>query len=112
MSSSWSHLPLSFTDAFDCRRYTYSVCFFGEAVQKSNNNGQRTSLGYVRVLLLLITSKLTSLPIRSNFQGWSESAEKGTDDYYSKQVYADGQRCWNGPARSAKVSSCSSQRSV
>lgn len=31
-------------------RYTYSVCFFGEAVQKSNDNNARTSLGYVVVL--------------------------------------------------------------
>lgn len=29
------------------RRYTYSVCFFGEAVQKSNDNNARTSLGCV-----------------------------------------------------------------
>lgn len=26
-------------------RYTYSVCFFGEAVQKANSNGATTSLG-------------------------------------------------------------------
>ncbi|GAA5874605.1 hypothetical protein JCM16303_002920 [Sporobolomyces ruberrimus] len=63
--------------------YTYSVCFFGEANQKSNNNGMRTSLGH--------------------FKGWSQTAESGTDDYYRNQLYADGQRCWNGPARSAKV---------
>ncbi|GAA5875927.1 hypothetical protein JCM8547_008350 [Rhodosporidiobolus lusitaniae] len=63
--------------------YTYSVCFLGEAHQKSNNNNQRTSLG--------------------RFKGWSETAEQGSEAYYQKQVYADGQRCWNGPARSAKV---------
>lgn len=66
-------------------RYTYDVCFFGEAHQKSNSNGARTSLG--------------------RFQGWAEDAavKSGTNEYYSKQVYADGQRCWNGPARSARV---------
>ncbi|GAA5935275.1 hypothetical protein JCM10213_003991 [Rhodosporidiobolus nylandii] len=63
--------------------YTYSVCFFGEAHQKSNNNNQRTSLG--------------------RFKGFSSDAEQGSDAYYHKQLYADGQRCWNGPARSAKV---------
>ncbi|GAA5925833.1 uncharacterized protein JCM15063_005135 [Sporobolomyces koalae] len=67
----------------DSGEYTYSVCFFGEANQKSNNNGARTSLGH--------------------FKGWSQTAEQGTDEYYRHQLYADGQRCWNGPARSAKV---------
>ncbi|GAA6011944.1 hypothetical protein JCM11491_000111 [Sporobolomyces phaffii] len=67
----------------DSGEYTYSVCFFGEATQKSNNNGARTSLGH--------------------FKGWSPTAEPHTDDYYRYQLYADGQRCWNGPARSAKV---------
>ncbi|CEQ39441.1 SPOSA6832_00983 [Sporobolomyces salmonicolor] len=67
----------------DTGEYTYSVCFFGEATQKSNNNGGRTSLG--------------------RFKGWSPTAEEGSDDYYRKHIYADGQRCWNGPARSAKV---------
>lgn len=67
------------------RRYTYDVCFFGEAHQKSNANHAQTSLG--------------------RFQGWSDAADviKGSEAYYSKQVYADGQRCWNGPARSAHV---------
>ncbi|GAA5895979.1 hypothetical protein JCM6882_005578 [Rhodosporidiobolus microsporus] len=63
--------------------YTYSVCFFGEAQQKSNSNGMRTSLG--------------------RFKGWSSEAEQGSEEYYHKQLYADGQRCWNGPLRSAKV---------
>ncbi|GAA5893633.1 uncharacterized protein JCM6883_003587 [Sporobolomyces salmoneus] len=67
----------------DAGEYTYSVCFFGEATQKSNNNGVRTSLG--------------------RFKGWSQTAEAGTEDYYRNQLYADGQRCWNGPARSATV---------
>ncbi|KAM0791314.1 hypothetical protein ACM66B_005786 [Microbotryomycetes sp. NB124-2] len=67
----------------DTGEYTYSVCFFGQATQKSNNNGARTSLG--------------------NFHGWSETDKKGSDAYYHKQLYADGQRCWNGPARSAKI---------
>ncbi|GAA5975399.1 hypothetical protein JCM11641_004253 [Rhodosporidiobolus odoratus] len=63
--------------------YTYSVCFFGEAQQKSNYNNMRTSLG--------------------RFERWSEQAAEGSEAFYEKQVYANGQRCWNGPARSAKV---------
>lgn len=66
-------------------RYTYSVCFFGEAHQKSNTDSSNTSLG--------------------KFNSWSTTAEKGTNEYYLKQVYNEGQRCWNGPARSAKVRS-------
>ncbi|KAM0750382.1 hypothetical protein T439DRAFT_326351 [Meredithblackwellia eburnea MCA 4105] len=67
----------------DLGEYTYSVCFFGEATQKSNANHGRTSLGH--------------------FSAWSSSAEQGSDAYYEKQVYDNGQRCWNGPARSAKI---------
>ena len=45
-----SALSLSLTSLLTClsaRRYTYSLCFFGEASQKSNNNNARTSLGCV-----------------------------------------------------------------
>ncbi|KAL8278215.1 hypothetical protein RQP46_009388 [Phenoliferia psychrophenolica] len=67
----------------DLGEYTYSVCFFGEATQKSNSNHAKTNLG--------------------RFSSWSTSAEAGSDAYYEKHVYDNGQRCWNGPARSAKV---------
>ena len=43
------------------------------------------------------------LPPCSHFSSWSTSADEGTDEYYGKHVYDNGQRCWNGPARSAKV---------
>lgn len=36
--------PSRMADMFWCR-YTYIMCFFGEATQKSNNNHMRTSLG-------------------------------------------------------------------
>lgn len=84
-------------------RYTYSLCFFGEAVQKSNNNNQRSSLGFVAPRPAS-SSLADSFVLSSKFQGWAEGEEKGSDAYYNKQLYADGQRCWNGPARSAKVS--------
>lgn len=77
--------PSSLLTSSLLHRYTYSITWFGEAQQKSNNNNMRTSLG--------------------RFKGFSQVAEKGSDEYYLKQLYAEGQRCWNGPARSAKVSS-------
>jgi len=40
---------------------------------------------------------------RRHFKGWASDVEQGSDAYYLKQLYADGQRCWNGPLRSAKV---------
>ncbi|CAH7671577.1 glycosyl hydrolases family 31-domain-containing protein [Phakopsora pachyrhizi] len=62
--------------------YIYEVCLFGEAFQKSSN-GFRTSLG--------------------RFAHWNEDAAKGSPEYYSKQLYLNGDKCWNGPERSARV---------
>ncbi|KAF8944936.1 hypothetical protein BGZ47_003484 [Haplosporangium gracile] len=53
--------------------YTYTVCLFGEAKQKSNSD---TSLG--------------------TFSSW-------VGDNYDTQLYTGGARCWNGPERSVKV---------
>ncbi|KAG0296762.1 hypothetical protein BGZ96_008622 [Linnemannia gamsii] len=53
--------------------YTYSVCLFGEAKQKSHSD---TSLG--------------------TFSSW-------VGDNYDTQLYTGGARCWNGPERSVKV---------
>ncbi|PLW22299.1 hypothetical protein PCASD_15310 [Puccinia coronata f. sp. avenae] len=59
--------------------YIYEVCLFGEAFQKTSN-GARTSLG--------------------RFSHWNKDAPHGSPEYYSKQVYTDGAKCWNGPERS------------
>lgn len=53
--------------------YTYTVCLFGEAKQKSHSD---TSLG--------------------TFSSWE-------GDNYDTQLYTGGARCWNGPERSVKV---------
>lgn len=71
---------------FDQGEYVYEVCFFGEAKQKAKNGGGRTGLG--------------------RFVGWAEGVEQGEKGYWEKQRYEGGQRCWNGPQRSAKVSVC------
>lgn len=67
---------------FDQGEYVYEVCFFGAAQQKAKNGG-KTSLG--------------------RFAGWATDRERGEEGYWLKQRYEGGQRCWNGPARSAKV---------
>ncbi|KAG8767294.1 hypothetical protein FRC16_007429, partial [Serendipita sp. 398] len=53
---------------------------FGQATQKSNNGGSQNSLG--------------------RFSSWNTSAPVGSPEYYSRQVYKHGARCWNGPERS------------
>ncbi|KAG0006309.1 hypothetical protein BGZ80_001997 [Entomortierella chlamydospora] len=53
--------------------YTYSLCLFGEAHQKSNSD---ISLG--------------------KFSSW-------VGDNHDTQMYTGGLRCWNGPERSVKV---------
>jgi protein kinase C substrate 80K-H len=40
-----------------------------------------------------------------HFSAWNydNSAQEGTEAYYSKQLYDNGAKCWNGPNRSVKV---------
>ena len=39
------------------------------------------------------------------FTSWNLSPDvtEGSPEYYSKQVYSQGTRCWNGPQRNVKV---------
>ncbi|KAH8922813.1 glycoside hydrolase family 31 protein [Atractiella rhizophila] len=68
----------------DTGEYTYDVCLFQEAHQKSNKGHGSTSLG--------------------KFSSWSTGGESpSSDEYYMKQVYSKGARCWNGPERSVKI---------
>ncbi|KAG8767176.1 hypothetical protein FRC15_005878 [Serendipita sp. 397] len=69
--------------SYDTGEYTYEVCIFGQATQKSNNGGSQNSLG--------------------RFSSWNTSAPVGSPEYYSRQVYKHGARCWNGPERSITV---------
>ncbi|KZO92144.1 hypothetical protein CALVIDRAFT_313397 [Calocera viscosa TUFC12733] len=63
--------------------YTYSICFFGLATQRSNNGGGTHSLG--------------------RFTTWNDEEAEGTLEYYSSQLYEHGARCWNGPERSVEL---------
>ncbi|OCF38619.1 protein kinase C substrate 80K-H [Kwoniella heveanensis CBS 569] len=63
--------------------YTYELCFFGRATQKSNKDGSSNYMG--------------------TFSHWNTDAEEGSLSYYSKQMYKNGAKCWNGPMRSVGV---------
>ena len=63
-------------------RYTYEICLFGEARQKSNS-GSVQSLGH--------------------FSSWRIGEKVGTPNYYSRQMFTGGAKCWNGPHRSVQV---------
>ncbi|KAL1408832.1 hypothetical protein Q8F55_005646 [Vanrija albida] len=63
--------------------YTYELCFFGRAVQKSNKDHSSNHLG--------------------TFTGWHDKAEAGSAEYYQRQKYTNGARCWNGPMRSVTL---------
>ncbi|KAF8609488.1 hypothetical protein BDV93DRAFT_145846 [Ceratobasidium sp. AG-I] len=66
----------------DTGEYTYSVCLFGAATQKSNKDHSSHNLG--------------------RFSSWSdkEGVAPGDYHYYTRQYYKGGARCWNGPERS------------
>ena len=86
--------------------YTYEVCLFNEAKQKPNHGGQTFSLGSalftIHFTLVLICSILTN----RKYDSWNPSPDvkPGEPEYYQKQVYKHGARCWNGPERSVVVS--------
>ncbi|KAE9398280.1 hypothetical protein BT96DRAFT_976528 [Gymnopus androsaceus JB14] len=65
----------------DVGDYTYEVCLFGEAKQIPKKGGTTFSLG--------------------KFSSWNDSPDvkPGDEEYYRKQVYKRGTRCWNGPER-------------
>ncbi|KAJ1018531.1 hypothetical protein NDA16_004813 [Ustilago loliicola] len=69
----------------DMGEYTYEYCFFGRATQIPNNGGAQISLGTF-----------------ANFNPKNDSKWQ-EDEYWMQQIYARGQKCWNGPERSAIV---------
>ncbi|WWC67263.1 uncharacterized protein I206_101171 [Kwoniella pini CBS 10737] len=73
--------------------YTYEICFFGKTKQKSNKDGSSNYMG--------------------TFAEWNTAATPGTYDYYTKQLYNNGGRCWNGPLRSVQVDlSCGKENAL
>ncbi|KAH7888167.1 glucosidase II beta subunit-like-domain-containing protein [Phlebopus sp. FC_14] len=67
----------------DTGEYTYEVCLFEEARQKPNQGGATFSLG--------------------KFTSWNQLAQPGELEYYTKQRYTQGTKCWNGPQRSVEL---------
>ncbi|KAH7903854.1 glucosidase II beta subunit-like protein-domain-containing protein [Hygrophoropsis aurantiaca] len=69
----------------DTGDYTYEVCLFDEARQKPNKGGSSFSLG--------------------KFSSWNKAsgAKPGELEYYTKQSYTNGAKCWNGPHRSVEL---------
>lgn len=69
----------------DMGSYTYELCFGDNAAQISNNDGYRFTLGY-----------FDHFDIDNKY-------EKSDDRHYLSMLYSNGQVCWNGPPRSARV---------
>lgn len=67
--------------------YTYEYCFFGSTTQKPNKGGSNVSMG--------------------RFGSFEPADSSKTPDdyeeYFARQKYVNGQRCWNGPDRSVIV---------
>lgn len=82
--------------------YTYEVCLFNEAKQKPNKGGQSFSLGYATFHLLVFRPPILYF---RKFSSWNPSSDvkPGEPEYYQKQVYNRGAKCWNGPERSVVV---------
>ncbi|CAG8448953.1 14159_t:CDS:10, partial [Gigaspora rosea] len=72
--------------ALDNECFSYDsgdLCMFGSATQKSNKDHSSTDLG--------------------NFAKWFGAESSNDPRYYTRMLYEDGARCWNGPARSVKL---------
>ncbi|THH10557.1 hypothetical protein EW146_g8342 [Bondarzewia mesenterica] len=79
----------------DTGDYTYEVCLFDEARQKPNKGGSTFSLG--------------------KFASWNPSpdVEVGSPEYYSRQMYKQGTKCWNGPHRSVILNlACGTENAI
>ncbi|KXN92860.1 Glucosidase 2 subunit beta [Leucoagaricus sp. SymC.cos] len=80
---------------YDNGEYIYETCLFKEAKQKPKNGGMTYSLG--------------------RFESWNPSPDvkPGSPEYYSKQVYKHGARCWNGPERNViLVMACGTENAI
>lgn len=84
----------------DTGEYVYEVCLFGAATQRSSKGGGTHSLGCV-----WYKAAAEDIPISScsRFSSWNTNAPLGSPEYYTKQHYTNGAKCWNGPERSITV---------
>src|SRR5438034_8972658 len=74
----------------DFGEYNYELCWMGSAKQKSKKGGSEALMGsFVRITTSTVDEKTPSGEIRLQEKMVLE--------------YANGQTCWNGPARSTRV---------
>jgi protein kinase C substrate 80K-H len=66
--------------------YTYELCLFGKATQKSNRDSSSNHLGWVCLVLCLHGTGLTS----RTFTEWKTDEAPGTYEYYTRQYYRNG----------------------
>jgi len=69
----------------DTGSYTYELCFGGKSTQISNNDGYRFDLG-----------RFSRFDVNGEY-------DRMDDRHYLSMQYEHGQGCWNGPARSTRV---------
>ncbi|KAJ1911616.1 hypothetical protein IWQ60_010056 [Tieghemiomyces parasiticus] len=70
--------------SMDVSSFTYKICLFGSVTQRDKNAYHVVSLG--------------------DFAHWGVTTNDPKDPkFYAEQLYSDGQQCWDGPKRSAKV---------
>ncbi|KAI8622619.1 glucosidase II beta subunit-like-domain-containing protein [Chytriomyces sp. MP71] len=72
---------------YDTPEYTYKLCFYEKAVQYNKQQGGETSLGSWNA-----------------WTGQDQTAFSGKNQKYFEAQFFNGLVCWNGPARSVKVS--------
>ncbi|KAI9102601.1 glucosidase II beta subunit-like-domain-containing protein [Phlyctochytrium arcticum] len=80
----WEKLYKSCAE-YDAAEYVYRICILEKAEQKPKSGTAGTGLG--------------------TFQRWGPRDETGLKegDRYKYMLFGDGDRCWNGPARSVEV---------
>ncbi|KAF9028377.1 hypothetical protein BDZ89DRAFT_1160374 [Hymenopellis radicata] len=87
----------------DLQKISDSVTFGPQASGRSSTGHvwKRTSESHVSVRSFEAEAKKGGTTFNlGKFSSWNPDAEPGTPEYYEKQMYTKGTKCWNGPERS------------